>query len=76
MHIFVADEHPLIVFADTCRHAATARATWSASEVSVAGAACRTTRRCARAFTIAEASRGLEGPGLSRSTDESRRRHF
>jgi len=35
----VADEQPLMVLANTRRHAATARATWSVSDVNVAGEA-------------------------------------
>ena len=71
MHIFVADEHPLAVLANTSRRALQIPPSAGFHDIAY-GREKRGDERAQMAAVLPF----LEGPDLSRSTDESRRHHF
>jgi hypothetical protein len=72
MHIFVADEHPLAVFANTCRRALQTPPSADFHDIAYGREKGGRGERAQMAAVLLF----LKGPGLSRSTDESRRHHF
>jgi hypothetical protein len=67
MHIFVADEFPLAVFANTCRRALQVPPSLGCHHIAYG----REKRGSAERAQMAAVLPFLEGPDLSRSTDES-----
>jgi hypothetical protein len=72
MRIFVADEHPLIVFADTCRHARQIPPCAGFHDIAYG----REKGGAVSARKWLPFYRFLESSGPSRSTDKSLRHHF